>query len=97
MKSDSLTKFLYQFHSDKFHILARHEMHHHCLISKGNRDRNDLENIFPALLSIADKDRLEYGKVSRRPSDLFKMNKLFLSVDPDLSSLAVKDMRPDQH
>ena len=34
---------------------------------------------------------------SRRPSDLFKMNSVFLCVEPDFSSLAVKDLRPDQH
>ena len=34
---------------------------------------------------------------SRRPSDLLKMNSVFLSVDPDFSPLAVKDLRPDQH
>ena len=79
-----------------FNLLSRHEMHHHYLISKGNRDRCDLKDIFPVVLSEADKTDSNTAKL-RRPLDLFRTNRVFLSVDPDFSSLAVKDLRPDQH
>ena len=71
-------------------------MNHHCLTSKRKRDRSDLKNIFSVFLSVADKDRLKYGK-SRRPSDLFNMNNVCLSVDPDSSSLEAKELIPGQH
>ena len=64
-KLDSLTKFLYQFHCGNFDLLTRHEMNHHCLISKCNRYRSNLKNIFPNGISEVVKDRLKYRKVAQ--------------------------------
>ena len=61
----SLTKLLYQFHCSKFDVLTRHQMYHHRLISKGNRDRSDLKDIFPVGISEVVKDRLKYRKVAQ--------------------------------
>ena len=64
-KLDSLTKFFYEFLCHKFHVLTRHEMNHHCLISKENRDRSDLKKIFPIGISEVVKDRLKHREVAQ--------------------------------
>ena len=71
-------------------------MHHHCLISKANRDGCDLKDIFPVALFEVVKDRLKHCEVAQTIR-FFQDKQGFLSVDRDFSSLAVKDLRPDQH
>jgi len=49
---ESLAKLFYKFDSGKFDVLARHEMHHHLLVTKHDGYRENLEDILSVLIAI---------------------------------------------